>query len=294
MKKITVIGGSNIDYIAKTNCEFKLKDSNTGHLNISFGGVGRNIAENLTRLGNKVDFYTALGNDAYGAKIKEELEKLGCNIYSISSNYPTSSYIAIHSKQGDMEVALCDSRTIDYLKPDFFKQYLKKINESDLVLIEANLSEELIDFLFKNITNSKICIEGVSCPKVVKFKKYLDRIYLFKSNNIEVKEITGLKNSSLEDNVSYLLNKGVKNVVVSNGEKAIVIGENNKVSKVEIVPLETVVNATGAGDALYSGIIDHLLKGNSLTDSCIFGDKVAKLTLQSEKAVSEQISKLNK
>ncbi len=294
MSKISIIGGSNVDYIAKANCEFKLKDSNTGSLNVSFGGVGRNIAENLTRLGNSVNFFTALGNDAYGIKIKEELEQIGCKVYSPITNYPSSSYIAIHSKQGDMEVALCDSRVMDELKEEYLEQYIDIIKQSDLVLLEANLSEQIIDYLFKRLDNVKICIEGVSCPKVIKFKNYLDKIYLFKSNNIEVKAITNLEDSSLEDNVKYLLNKGVKKVVVSNGEKPIIIGENNKVDQINIVPLEKVVSATGAGDALYSGIIDQILKGKELKESCLFGDKVAKLTLLSLQAVNKDISKLNK
>ena len=62
--KIVVIGGSNVDYIAKSDSEFKLKDSNTGILNVSFGGVGRNITENLLRLKNDVTFFTSIGNDA--------------------------------------------------------------------------------------------------------------------------------------------------------------------------------------------------------------------------------------
>ncbi|HHU55776.1 MAG TPA: sugar kinase, partial [Acholeplasmataceae bacterium] len=56
MKSILIIGGSNIDYFGKCKKAKKLSDSNVGTINVSFGGVGRNIAENLGRLGVDVTF----------------------------------------------------------------------------------------------------------------------------------------------------------------------------------------------------------------------------------------------
>jgi pseudouridine kinase len=51
MKDILVIGGSNIDYLAKSSHPLIMEDSNIGSLKTAFGGVGRNIVENLARLG---------------------------------------------------------------------------------------------------------------------------------------------------------------------------------------------------------------------------------------------------
>ena len=177
------------------------------------------------------------------------------------------------------------------IQESFIEKYLNIINKSDLILLDANISENLIEYLFNNINNNiPICVEAVSCAKVIKFKKFLNKIFLFKSNVIEVKTLTQLENSSLDENVKYLIEKGVKKVVISNGDKPIIIGENNNINKVNIVSLNNIINETGAGDALLSGIIDHLLKKYSLNDSCLFGDKLAKLTLQCEKAVSEEVS----
>ncbi len=55
---ISLIGGANIDILAKSYSPLKDFDSNPGKVNISFGGVGRNIADNLARLDQKVSLIT--------------------------------------------------------------------------------------------------------------------------------------------------------------------------------------------------------------------------------------------
>ena len=79
-KTLLLIGGSNIDYIATSKDKLIKKVSNIGTVSISFGGVMRNIAENLARLGNKIDFLTAIGDDANGKAMRDDLESLGINV----------------------------------------------------------------------------------------------------------------------------------------------------------------------------------------------------------------------
>ena len=83
-KTLLLIGGSNIDYIATSKDKLIKKVSNIGTVSISFGGVMRNIAENLARLGNKIDFLTAIGDDANGKAMKDDLESLGINVIVIT------------------------------------------------------------------------------------------------------------------------------------------------------------------------------------------------------------------
>ena len=50
---ICVIGAVNVDIIASSYVRLIHQDSNPGTVKISYGGVGRNIAENLCRLNQK-------------------------------------------------------------------------------------------------------------------------------------------------------------------------------------------------------------------------------------------------
>ena len=94
MKNIVVIGGTNHDIFAYAHHAVKLNDSNPGYLKDSFGGVGRNIAENLARLALNPTFITVIGKDDIGQKIIEvcnhKIEKkgmyVGLSFYAFFAN----------------------------------------------------------------------------------------------------------------------------------------------------------------------------------------------------------------
>ncbi|MEI8181049.1 PfkB family carbohydrate kinase, partial [Aestuariivirga sp.] len=66
MPRVIVIGGANVDIKGRSRGSFVAGTSNPGEVTVSAGGVGRNIAENLARLGISVSLVTALGQDANG------------------------------------------------------------------------------------------------------------------------------------------------------------------------------------------------------------------------------------
>lgn len=293
MKEIVIFGGSNVDYIAKSSKKFIPYDSNIGTLNISFGGVGRNIVENLARLGNKVVFFTALGEDAYGKQIKDELTKLGVDVISPKTSYPSSSYIAIHDENGEMVSAICDNRVIDDMSVEFLSKYNDLLSNQEYMFIDANSPQNVIDYLFDRYKNVKWWVEGVSLAKVNRFQDYLSKIFLFKANLIEAK---ALANSTSDDpiKVAKLLHKkGISNVIISNGLKPITVLQGDKLDLIEVSPINNVVNATGAGDALFSGIIDQFFFNHDLIKGVRFGQKLSLLTLEDEKAVTPKISLYN-
>ena len=69
---IYIIGGSNIDINLNGNDEFILKESNIAKVSLNFGGVARNIAENIANLDIKHHFITAIGNDHFSSLLKED------------------------------------------------------------------------------------------------------------------------------------------------------------------------------------------------------------------------------
>ena len=61
---ITVVGGINVDIEARSDAPLIPRDSNPGKTSVSLGGVGFNIARDLSLLGGKVRMLTALAPDA--------------------------------------------------------------------------------------------------------------------------------------------------------------------------------------------------------------------------------------
>ena len=292
MPKVLVVGASNVDYVALSNNKLIRKDSNIGKLNITFGGVGRNIVENLAILEDDVSFITFLGNDSFGKELRKDLESINVKVYSPNKKERTSSYLAVLDSNGDMDVAICDTEIIDKSTVEDIKPFDDVISEFTSIVLDANINDKIIDHIFKEYSDKKILVEAVSANKVKRYEKYLDKIYLFKSNVLEAKHLLNLYNAEPMLLAKILMEKGVKNVVITDGGKPVIIGENNEVVFITPKPIEKIISASGAGDSLFAGLIHGLINGASLVESVAFGIKVSQMTLMVEESVNKDIKKI--
>jgi pseudouridine kinase len=65
---VIILGGVNVDIQGFPNERLIPEDSNIGRVKISMGGVGRNIGENLIRLGVNTKLISVVGDDIYSKK----------------------------------------------------------------------------------------------------------------------------------------------------------------------------------------------------------------------------------
>ncbi|MDY2888515.1 MAG: carbohydrate kinase family protein [Candidatus Caccosoma sp.] len=291
MKKIILIGGSNVDYIGTSVKKLIPNVSNVGKVSISFGGVMRNICENLLRLNNKITFVSAIGNDDLGNKMLKELKALNCHVITPNTTLPTGTYLAINNSNHDLNVAICDNRIIEELNVNYLKSLENELKEYEYIALDANLSLEAINYIFKAYSDKKFLIESISPYKVIKFKEHLKNIYLIKCNLFEARALCDDNSLSAMEACKILLNKGIKKVVVSAASDNIYYGEDNNVNCFKINKVDSFVNTTGCGDALFSGIVDRIIANDTLYNAISLGHKLSLLTLQSEKATTKEVSK---
>lgn len=293
MSKILLLGGCNVDYIATSTAPLIMKSSNIGKVSISFGGVMRNVVENLARLGNECYFLTAIGNDAYGKKMKNELEKtLKVHLLMPKTNKKTSSYLCINDSNNDMAVALNDMEIMDDLNAQFLKTNKNLIDSFEKIVIDSNLNEEALEFLFKNFKDKKIYCEGISAEKVIKYRPYLKNIYLLKCNFYEASALIN-KNLPIKEIIEEIKNSGVKNCVITQGAEDVFYLDNGEISSYKVNKISKINgNTTGCGDAMFAGIIDSLLDNKSLKEAIEFGNKLSVLTLETTSAVNKFVGKV--
>lgn len=280
MGKIIVIGCSNIDMLAKSNTKLVEKDSNIGTISISDGGVGRNITENLARLGEDVTFITAIGNDTLGKALKKRLTDLKVTLVCPETEKSSAMYLAIHDEKGDMKLAVNDTSIVDCIDIDFIDKNDKIINEAEYLVLGTNLNKEIIDYIINKYKEKKIVVDAISTVKVIKLVDSLKYIYLLKVNMMEYETIR----------MELAISKP-KNLIITNGSQNIIYETGSSAQVVNIIPKENIVNTTGAGDALLSGIVASLNNNYSMIEAINVGVKMANLTLESESSVSNKVTK---
>ena len=95
---IVVVGGNNVDITATSITQLVYGDSNPGTIHTGLGGVGRNIAENLTRMGQKVSLITVFGDDEFSRLAQDQAQRIGMDISDaiFVSNAPSCVYVCIN------------------------------------------------------------------------------------------------------------------------------------------------------------------------------------------------------
>ena len=285
-KRVLVIGGTNIDHAAFSQNELIWRDSNIGKITTSFGGVGRNIAENLARLGHEVTFLTAIGQDALGKSCMQSLTSLGIHVLTPTKENNTSSYLAIYDESGDMRVAVCDTEILDEMTQEDLLPFEEEIESFDDIVVEANLNENVLAYLFSRFQGKRFYAEAVSANKVKRLEPHLKDLYLFKSNRLEASYLLGKE----EDLLQSLQKKGIRRAIVTDGERPILAFDEEREGSVEIPPAEEIVSTNGVGDALFAGAVSELIQGKDFFLSIQGGIRLARKTLASFSAVNPEIT----
>ncbi len=290
---VTVIGGSNIDISATSESSLVFGDSNPGHVAHSFGGVGRNIAENLARLGVHTQLITAYGDDAFAALLKAQAAELGLDI-SQSLDVPhhsSSLYICVNQPDGEISVAVSDMEVCEWLTPAFLQDKLPYIHQSDALILDANLSEETLTFLAEHCT-VPLFADSVSSKKVRRLKAVLPKLTGLKINRREAELLTTMSVEKNEDAIPIskaLHSLGVKQTLITLGEKGAFFS-NGKETLFMPSLVQTLVNTTGCGDACLAGMVFANLHQETAETILKTSLAMAGLCAQAQEAVSPQIT----
>ncbi|MGL4687654.1 MAG: PfkB family carbohydrate kinase [Fusobacteriaceae bacterium] len=290
---VTVIGGTNIDVAGIPTKNLIENDSNPGIVKFSIGGVGRNIAENISKLGIEVNFITALGNDMYGSEIQKNCKEKGIEISNswVDSSLPTSTYLFVLNEKKDMQLAISDMAICDKITPEFIEKKIEFIKKSSLCVIDANLLKETIEYVLDNL-KIPVFVDCVSTTKAIKVKEYLNKIHTLKCNKIEAETLNNIKitnENSLKESANYFLNKGINQIFISLGEEGVFYANKDESGKINAMKTK-VLNATGAGDSFMGAIAYSYLKKDNIKISAITGVAAATITVQSEKTVSDTLN----
>ncbi|WP_130807213.1 PfkB family carbohydrate kinase [Senegalia massiliensis] len=293
-QEIIVIGGSNIDIQGFSNEKLIRNDSNPGKIELSVGGVARNIAENLSLLKENVNLISAIGDDIYGKKVLNELKfsNIVTDNMLISKKHSTSTYLSILDNDGDMDVAISAMDIFNEITSEFLREKAGIINMSKCIVLDTNLTKETIDYITNNYSHKDIFIDTVSTTKALKIKDIIGKFHTIKPNKYEAEILSGIKIKSkndLEKVGNYFLNKGVKNIIITLGKEGVFYKNENASGHIKSPEID-IINATGAGDSFMAALIYGYLNDFSLEERVIFSIGASIITMKSYNTVSRDMS----
>lgn len=284
---ITVVGGANLDVVGIPEGRYIPHDSNAGHVRTSSGGVGRNIAENLARLGAAVRLVTAWGDDTDSAQLRAACEAVGMDCaYGVeAAGIPCSRYLAILDGDGDLAAAVNDMRALAALTAGQIDA--AAFSGSRATVLDTNLPAETIARVAEISGEIPLVLDPVSVVKAEAARPVLDRLAALKANLMEAEALAGVTGAKMA--AERLVEVGVGWVFVTMGAEGVWCASRD--GSFAIPPRHVIVrNATGAGDAFTAGVAWGLACGLALRDTARIAATLAAIALESENTVNERLS----
>ncbi len=291
---VTVVGGANLDISGAPFKALKQKDSIPGLVTSSAGGVGRNIAENLARLGVPVKLLTVVGDDVYGDKLLADTQSAGVDVGCVRRVAGESSgiYLSVLDENRDMAVAVSSMEILNKLDAGYLRKNQDLLAGGRLTVFDANLTLEALEYGTGLIAGQKKYLDVVSVTKALKVKSLLGRFYCIKPNRLEAEALTGFSAASpagLRRNAETFHAAGVARVFITLGTAGVYFSDGIERGIVRALRAQ-VGSATGAGDAFVAGVVHAELAGLSMAETAVFGTGAALLALASGDTVSKTIN----
>ena len=288
-----VVGGVNVDIGGKSFAPLVGADSNPGTVQISLGGVGRNIAHNLSLLGTDVRMLTAFGDDVHGQRVAASCSELGIDVSHACrvTGGTTSTYLYLTDEKGEMALAVSDMEICKKITPAYLAANLSLLQNAQLVIADCNIPQESLIYLAENCAAPLFC-DPVSTVKAEKLRPVLSKIHTLKPNRMEAELLSGVKIKTLDDvkkAADKLLELGVHRLLISLGSDGIYAAMEDQRLHLQNLP-GRMVNTTGCGDAVMAAIGWAYLEGMDLRETALAGLAAGAIAMESDETINPALS----
>jgi len=267
------------------------------HFTKRAAGAELNVATGLARLGFKVGWISRLGDDSFGAFIREVLAREGIDAHCVSrdARHPTGFQLKSRALDGSdpvVEYFRRGSAASRLSLQDFRRDYVLGARHLHLSGVAPAISATSRELAFR------LAKEMRDAGRTITFDPNL-RPTLWASHTDMVTTLNGLAeyadwvlpgvgeglaltgSSDPETIARFYLGRGARGVVVKLGAQGAYFrtaeGEHGTVNA---QPVAQVVDTVGAGDGFAVGFIYGLLEGRSVAQAVVCGNRIGALAVQ--------------
>jgi pseudouridine kinase len=270
---VLVAGGANIDVKVVSSGETSEGISTPGRIHVCPGGVARNIAEALARLGARSHLLTVVGDDPWGAWLIAQTASAGVETQAILRHSgQTGFYVTVNGR------GIADTLIIEETPPEDWLG--ASVEDASLLVLDANLAEPVMAALARRA--GRLALVGTSPAKVGRLRSLLDGAWLACLTVAEARTLAGQEGTegtgeALARAVQAL---GPEHVLLTEGAEGLALLRGaGREWLTEAAHPAAVVDPTGAGDTAAALVTFALLEGWPVARILPLAAKAAALTV---------------
>ncbi|MDI9493470.1 MAG: carbohydrate kinase family protein [Bacillota bacterium] len=294
--KVVIIGGITVDIEGHPYGRLIYADSNPGKISVAYGGVGRNIAENLGRMGIPVSFFSVAGDDLMGRTAIRELSDLGVDVSGVRllPDENTAMYISILNLVGDIEIGLSNMDALERISREVIDDAVGAAADAKMVVLDTNLTEDTLAYTIERFKGKPLFLDPVSTTKAKRAKDHIGEFHTIKPNRMEAEVLLDMEirdPKALEEAGKRFIEKGVKQVFISLSAGGVYFtdGVHSELFR-PLRELKSEGSATGAGDAFSAAVIYSFIHGYDMVKTARFSLAAASLAMESKTAVNPDLT----
>ena len=284
MKKILVIGSLNMDLVVKVDHNPVTGETIIGSsLDYIPGGKGANQAYTAGKLHSNVTMLGAVGDDANGQVLVNNLKNAGVDTSRIlvKKNTPSGTALITVNKEGNNAITVVPGSNGKVTIEDI-EDNIDLLEKSDIVVMQMEIPIETVVYVAKKAKEMGkiVFLDPAPVPKEFPYEilPYLDFI---KPNETEAAMLTGIKDtlSSYKEAAEKLRKQGVKNVAITLGKEGVYL-DSEECGKTKIDAIDVkVVDTTAAGDSFTAAVAFAVSNGKDYKTAVDFANKVSNVTV---------------
>ncbi len=294
---VLVVGAAALDIKGYAAGPLQSGTSNQGRIRTSVGGVGRNIAENLARLGVSTVLLSAVGDDEAGRRLINQAAQSGVDTSHvlIAPDARTGAYLAVLDERGLPVLSIDDMAILQQLTPRYLYDHRRLFRDASLVVVDANLTPAALKTLFRLAEQYQrpVCADPTAVGLAPRLHPYLDRLFILTPNVTEAEALLQDRPIQGRDDAiaaaQRLVAMGVDLAIITMAERGLCYATSDESGHIPALDIE-VVDFTGAGDALTAAVIFGLMEGFPVGEAVRLGVSAAALTLQCRETVYPELS----
>lgn len=283
MKKIIVIGSSNVDMVVRTShLPAPGETILGGEFFMNQGGKGANQAVAIKRLGGNLIFMAKLGNDVLGRQSVGYFKKEGIDTRYIALDEDSASGVALISVDDHAENSIVVASGANMLlnEQDVDKM-LEEMCEGDILLMQLEIPLQTVEYAARKAFGKGVKVALNPAPARSLPKELFRHLYMVTPNRIEAEMLTGIKianDADVEKVAEEICAMGVKNVIITLGSKGCLIREEGVSYRIDAFKVEP-VDTTAAGDTFNGALCVGLSEGMDLKQAAVMASKASSIAV---------------
>lgn len=224
-----IIGAVNVDLIGIMNNAQETKEDDAilqdeNEISVTYGGVAKNIAENLVRLGERPKIISAISSDIFGTEIVRECNERGISTEAslFLDHMPSSMYLEIRDQKKLSLTGLANVAIEEQITPEFLESKYAFINRANQIVLEDGLTREAVEYI--TTRHKKAQKYMVSTRHIFRMGKYAHIMERFKMVQLSYKPAVAIAGfgdmnvlddeSSIREVMKRILDKGANEILV--------------------------------------------------------------------------------